>query len=94
MQRPAETALHPTVFAVERLLGLSDALLGPRSKEDTMGSTEEEIRAKALLRYFVISAYLAADPVLYRNPSHTGITVSPPSATRTSAQNTAAPGHR
>ena len=27
-----------------------------------MGSTEEEIQAKALLRYFVISAYLAADP--------------------------------
>ena len=61
-QRPAETPLHPTVFAVERLPGLSDALLGPRTKEDTMGSTEEEIRAKALLRYFVISAYLAAEP--------------------------------
>ena len=27
-----------------------------------MGSTEGEIQAKALLRYFVISAYLAADP--------------------------------
>ena len=27
-----------------------------------MGSTDEEIQAKALLRYFVISAYLAADP--------------------------------
>ena len=27
-----------------------------------MGSTEEEILAKALQRYFVISAYIAADP--------------------------------
>ena len=27
-----------------------------------MGSTEEEIKAKALLRYFVISVYIAADP--------------------------------